>query len=77
MTTRLTSLFRNGHNQAVRIPREFEIEGSEVLIHKEGDRLVLTPVRKHRLADLLASWAPPADEMPEVEDAPPQERDPL
>jgi antitoxin VapB len=47
MTTRHASLFRNGRNQAVRIPREFEIEGSEVLIHKEGDRLVLTPVRKH------------------------------
>lgn len=35
MTERRTSLFRNGRNQAVRIPREFEIEGSEVPIHAE------------------------------------------
>lgn len=77
MTTRHASLFRNGRNQAVRIPREFEIEGSEVLIHKEGDRLVLTPVRKHRLADLLAGWEPLAGGVPEVDDAPPQEREPL
>ena len=77
MTSRHASLFRNGRNQAVRIPREFEIEGSEVLIHKEGDRLVLTPVRKHRLADLLAGWEPLAEGVPEVDDAPPQEREPL
>ena len=31
-------LFRNGRNQALRIPREFELEGEEALIHREGDR---------------------------------------
>jgi antitoxin VapB len=77
MTTRHASLFRNGRNQAVRIPREFEIEGSEVLIHKEGDRLVLTPVRKHPLADLLAGWEPLPEGVPEAEDTPPQDREPL
>lgn len=55
MTQRNASLFRNGRNQAVRIPREFEMDGTEVLMHKEGDRLILTPVRKNRLLDLLAS----------------------
>jgi antitoxin VapB len=77
MRTRLASLFRNGRNQAVRIPREFEIEGFEVLIHKEGDRLVLTPVRKHRLADLLAGWEALPEGVPEAEDVPPQDRAPL
>jgi antitoxin VapB len=77
MPTRHASLFRNGRNQAVRIPREFEIEGSEVLIHREGDRLVLTPVRKHRLADLLASWEPLDGGMPEADDPAPQERESL
>ena len=37
---RHASLFRNGRNQAVRIPREFEMEGTEVLMRKEGDRLI-------------------------------------
>jgi antitoxin VapB len=76
MTYRYASLFRNGRNQAVRIPLEFEIEGSEVLIHREGDRLVLTPVRKHQLADLLASWEPLPDSVPEVYDLPPQQQEP-
>lgn len=75
VTERHASLFRNGRNQAVRIPREFEMEGTEVLIRKEGDRLILTPIRKNRLLDLLASWEPLDDGLPDVEDLPPQTRD--
>lgn len=74
MTQRRASLFRNGRNQALRIPREFEMEGSEVLIDKEGDRLILTPVRKRRLLDLLKTWEPLQDGLPEREDPPPQDR---
>lgn len=74
MIERHASLFRNGRNQAVRIPREFELEGAEVLIRKEGDSLILTPIRKNRLLDLLASWAPLEEGLPEVEDLPPEER---
>jgi antitoxin VapB len=41
------ALFTNGRNQAVRIPKELEFEGvSEVEITREGDALVLRPVRK-------------------------------
>ena len=43
MSARHASLFRNGRNQAVRIPREFEFEGTEVLMRKDGDSLILTP----------------------------------
>lgn len=74
MTERHASLFRNGRNQAVRIPREFELEGTEVLVRKEGDRLILTPIRRNRLLDLLASWTPLDDVLPEVEDLPLQPR---
>ncbi len=77
VTERHASLFRNGRNQAVRIPREFEMEGTEVTVRKEGDRLILTPVRKNRLAELLASWEPLDDGLPEFEDTPPQTRDEL
>ena len=77
MTERHASLFRNGRNQAVRIPREFEINGTEVLIRKEGDCLILTPIGKNRLLDLLASWEPLNVGMPDVEDLPPQIRDDL
>jgi antitoxin VapB len=77
VTERHASLFRNGRNQAVRIPREFELEGTEVLMRKEGDRLILEPIRKNRLLDLLASWEPLDEGLPEVEDLPPQIRDAL
>ena len=46
VTERHASLFRSGRNQAVRIPREFEMEGTQVLMRKEGDRLILTPIRR-------------------------------
>ena len=45
MTT--ASLFKNGRNQAVRIPKELEFSGiSEVEVRKEGNSIILTPVRK-------------------------------
>jgi antitoxin VapB len=77
VTDRHASLFRNGRNQAVRIPREFEMEGTEVLMRKEGDRLILTPIRKNRLLDLLATWEPLDEGLPEIEDTSPQTREAL
>ena len=64
-------LFRNGRNQAVRIPRELELDADEAIIHKEGNRLILEPLpKKGRLADLLAGWQPLEDDesLPDVED---------
>ncbi len=40
-TQRAVKLFRNGRNQAVRIPREFELPGEDAVIRKEGNRLVI------------------------------------
>jgi antitoxin VapB len=43
---RTVAIFTNKRNQAVRIPREFEFKGiSELEILKEGDSLILRPVR--------------------------------
>lgn len=75
MTERLAALFRNGRNQAVRIPREFEMEGTKVLIRKQGDSLVLTPLRRNKLRDLLMSWEPLDDGLLEIEDLPTQPRE--
>jgi antitoxin VapB len=75
MTERHASLFRNGRNQAVRIPREFEMDGTEVLMRKEGDRLIITPIRRNRLLELLATWEPLDEGLPPVEDCPPQTRE--
>jgi antitoxin VapB len=51
-------LFRNGRNQAVRIPREFELQGDEAILRKEGNRLVIEPVRNGRLLALLGTLDP-------------------
>lgn len=61
-------LFRNGRNQAVRIPRDFELEGTEAILRREGDCLIIEPVRKGRLIDLLARLEPLPDEFPDVDD---------
>lgn len=69
---RHVSLFRNGRNQAVRIPREFELEGTEAIIRKEGGRLIIEPVPpRNGLLALLAGWEPIAEECPEIADPPP------
>jgi virulence-associated protein VagC len=49
---------RNGRNQAVRIPVEFELPGDEAIMHRDGDRLVIEPVRKRGLIALLKSMTP-------------------
>jgi antitoxin VapB len=70
MTTdaeRHVRLFRNGRNQALRIPREFEIEGDEAILRKEGDRLIVEPVRKGRLLTLLSSLEPLEEPFPDVD----------
>jgi len=61
-------LFRNGRNQALRIPREFELEGDEAILRKEGDRLIIEPLRKGRLLALLRSLAPMAESLPDIDE---------
>jgi len=48
---RTASLFKNGKNQAVRLPRDFEFEGiTEVEIEKKGESIIITPKRKSWLS---------------------------
>jgi antitoxin VapB len=72
--TRTVRLFRNGRNQAVRIPREFELPGDEAVLRREGNRLVLEPVKKGGLLELLRSWGE-GEDFPEIEDVPAEPRD--
>jgi antitoxin VapB len=69
-------LFRNGRDQAVRIPRDFEIEGDEAIIRKEDNRLILEPIGpQNRLIELLKTLEPIQDEFPEIGDPPVQDED--
>jgi antitoxin VapB len=64
-------LFRNGRNQAVRIPVEFELPGDEATMHRDGERLVIEPVRRRGLVALLKSMKPVDEAFPEIDDAVP------
>ena len=66
---RQVRLFRNGRNQAVRIPREFELPGDNAIMRREGNRLVIEPVRKRTLIEFLDSLEP-IDETIEIEKLP-------
>lgn len=71
-------LFRNGANQAVRIPKEFELPGKEAIMRREGNRLVIEAVEpqhpKGSAAALLAALeeirklGPCDDEFPDVDE---------
>lgn len=68
---RQVRLFRNGRNQAVRIPVEFELPGDEAILHRDGDRLVIEPVRRRGLIALLQTMKPLDEGFPEIDDPAP------
>ena len=39
-------LFMHGRSQAVRLPKEFRFEGTEVRVSKVGDKVILEPMEK-------------------------------
>ena len=77
---REVKLFRNGRNQAVRIPREFEMPGNQAILRKVGHRLILEPARSQSLLAALAAMSPlgPEEGFPDVDGTlPALDEDPL
>lgn len=72
MTERRVRLFRNGRNQAVRIPREFELDAEEAIMRREEDgRLVIEPLRKAGLLATLAALPTLDERFPDVDEGMP------
>ena len=67
---RRVRLFKNGRNQAVRIPRELELPGADAIMRKEGDRLIIEPARPTSLLAVLATLAPLDEEFPPIPELP-------
>ena len=68
-------VFRSGNSQAVRLPKEFQIDADEVEIFRRGEEIVLRkkPDNIGRAFELLASL--PNDAVPEKRSDPrPQKR---
>ena len=68
---RKVSLFRNGRNQAVRIPVEFELPGTEAFMRKEGDTLIIEAAAKDKktFLDVIKEYGPlTEEEWPDITD---------
>ena len=66
-TQRHVRFFRNGHNQAARIPREFEMDAKEAIMRREDDRLIIEPVKRKGLLATLASLSALDEEFPDTD----------
>ena len=74
---RTVKLFKNGVNQALRIPKEFELSGTQALIHREGDKLIIEAIRPKfergsagallAALDALSKLGPCDDAFPDVD----------
>jgi antitoxin VapB len=67
-TERHVKLFRNGRNQAVRIPREFELPGEDAIMRKEGEKLIIEVSPPKSLLAVLASLSPLNEGFPSIPD---------
>jgi antitoxin VapB len=71
-------VFKSGNSQAIRLPKDYRFNGSEVEIYRRGDEVVLREKRRGlgRALELLASF--PDDFMAGGRtDPPPQKRERL
>lgn len=67
---RHVKLFKNGRNQAVRIPREFELPGEDAIMRKEGERLIIEPAPPKSLLAVLATLEPLDEDFPAIRELP-------
>jgi antitoxin VapB len=54
--TSTAKIFMHGRSQAVRLPKEFRFEGTEVRVSKVGDKVILEPLARTE-AQMAAVWA--------------------
>jgi antitoxin VapB len=67
---RRVKLFKNGRNQAVRIPREMELPGEEATIRKEGDHLIIEPAAPVSLLSILSTLEPLNEDFAPIRELP-------
>ncbi|MBK7893445.1 MAG: antitoxin [Anaerolineaceae bacterium] len=77
MIVKTAKLFINGRSQAVRLPKEFRFEGSEVYIRKEGDEVILSAKKPSWDEFFNMNSAFGDDFLRERDNEPPQERESL
>ena len=75
MIIKKAKIFKNGRSQAVRLPKEFRVNTSEVFVRKQGNSIILTP-NKPTWEDFFKSKSAFGDDFLKERDRSfPQERD--
>jgi len=72
---RHVKIFKNGRNQAIRIPREFELPGEDAIMRKEGDKLIIEAMPPKSLLALLRGLSPIEEDFPPIQDMLPDDID--
>ncbi len=73
---RTAKIFMNNRSQAVRLPKEFQFNTSEVFIRKKGDEVILSARPTDWLAYLASGPIASNQFMEGIQDLPVQEREP-
>jgi antitoxin VapB len=69
----VAKVFMSGRSQAVRLPKEYRFDCDEVLIERDGKRLILTP-RPRSWREYFATAPRFSGDFPDdIEDRPPEE----
>ncbi len=66
--SRHVSLLTNGQDQVLTIPHEFALSGTEVLLRKEGHRLIVEPIPPSPLLSLLTTLQDITDKFPDIDE---------
>lgn len=66
--SRHVSLLTKGQEQVLTIPHEFALSGTEVVLRKEGDRLIVEPIASNSLLGLLTTLEDVADTFPDIDE---------
>ena len=70
---RHVELLKNSRNQAVRIPKKFELPGDDAVMRKDGNKLIIEAVPPRSLIALLATLEPLSEAFPPIPDKTPDE----
>ena len=73
MPERHVKLFKNGRNQAVRIPHEFELPSNDAIMRKDGNQLIIEAVPPKSLLALLSTLRSLDEELPLITDRAPDD----
>ena len=66
--SRHVCLLQNGQDQVLTIPQEFALPSTEVVLRKEGNRLIIEPIRHSSLLALLSTLEEITDHFPDIDE---------